>query len=56
MFQNKKTELRGNEYVCPSVVTLDFVSEGLLCLSDGDFTYGGGGTYEDGDINDNGNY
>ena len=54
---NKKTftleVLHG--YVAPSVSVLACQNEGILCAS-GDFTLGGGGSYGDGDINDNGEY
>ena len=45
----------GVAYVTPSILSLDIKSEGVLC---GSYIYhlGGGGTYGDGDINDNGEY
>lgn len=42
-------------YETPSVKTLEVLSEGVLCGSY-KWTEGGGGIYEDGDINDNGEY
>ena len=42
-------------YETPSVTTLEVQSEGVLCGSY-KWTEGGGGIYEDGDINDNGEY
>lgn len=42
-------------YAAPSVTVLDYQSEGLLCIS-GEFNLGGGGSYTDDDINDNGSY
>lgn len=54
---NKKTftleALHG--YVAPSVSVLACQNEGILCAS-GDYTLGGGGSYTDADINDNGSY
>ena len=43
----------GVAYVTPCVTVLDAQVEGVLCES---FTNGGGGSYSDGDINDNGGY
>ena len=43
------------DYLTPSVTVLDCQSEGLLCIS-GEFNLGGGGSYTDDDINDNGSY
>ena len=45
----------GVAYVTPSIFSLDIKSEGVLC---GSHIYhsGGGGTYGNGDINDNGEY
>ena len=45
----------GVAYVTPSIFSLDIKSEGVLC---GSYIYhfGGGGTYGNGDINDNGEY
>ena len=51
-----KNNTRGVQtYETPSVTTLEVLSEGVLC---GSYTWteGGGGIYEDGDINDNGEY
>ena len=42
-------------YETPSLKTLEVQSEGVLCGSY-KWTEGGGGIYEDGDINDNGEY
>lgn len=50
-----RTFKQGGAYESPSLTALDVMSEGLLCVS-GNFTLGGGGIYEDGDINDNGEY
>ena len=44
-----------SSYETPSVKTLEVLSEGVLCGSY-KWTEGGGGIYEDGDINDNGEY
>ena len=44
-----------SSYETPLVKTLEFLSEGLLCVS-GEFNLGGGGAYGEGDINDNGEY
>ena len=54
---NKKTFTQEvlHSYVAPSVSVLHCQNEGLLCVS-GDFTLGGGGSYGEGDINDNGEY
>jgi hypothetical protein len=43
------------DYLTPSVTVLDYQSEGLLCISS-EFNLGGGGSYTDDDINDNGSY
>lgn len=45
----------GQTYETPTVKELDIQSEGVLCGSY-KWTEGGGGIYEDGDINDNGEY
>ena len=42
-------------YAAPSVTVLDYQNEGLLCQSS-EFNFGGGGSYTDDDINDNGEY
>ena len=53
----KLTENQSREplYVTPAIKSLVIKSEGVLC---GSYIYhfGGGGTYGDGDINDNGEY
>lgn len=54
MTLNKKTLGGGYLYDTPLVTTLEFQSEGVLCGSG--FTEGGGGSYGEGDINDNGGY
>ena len=56
MKKHNQKHLEGLSYEAPSVKTLDILSEGLLCVSDGNFTLGGGGAYGEGDINDNGEY
>lgn len=50
-----KNQLAGDSYISPEIKTVEFKAEGPLCTS---FTYysGGGGVYELGDINDNGEY
>ena len=50
---NKNNVWGAEEYETPTIATLNIQSEGLLCVS---FTQGGGGIFEDGDINDNGEY
>lgn len=56
MTLNKKNTWGGvSFYETPLVKTLEFLSEGVLCGSY-TWTQGGGGIYEDGDINDNGEY
>ena len=56
IFDNKIFNRGGHHaYATPSVTVLDFQNEGLLCVS-GDFNLGGGGVYDDDDINDNGSY
>lgn len=45
--------LGGGNYVTPEIKLLEIMNEGVLC---GSYYYGGGGAYEDGDINDNGEY
>ena len=55
MKKHNQKHLEGVSYETPSVKTLDIMSEGLLCVS-GDFTLGGGGSYGEGDINDNDEY
>lgn len=49
----KKTIEGSYPYETPLVKPLEILSEGVLC---GSFTTGGGGSYGDGDINDNGEY
>ena len=45
--------LGGDNYVTPEIKLLEIMNQGVLC---GSYYYGGGGAYEDGDINDNGEY
>lgn len=52
---NKNNTWGGQTYETPTVKELDIQSEGVLCGSY-KWTEGGGGIYEDGDINDNGEY
>lgn len=52
---NKNNTWGGQTYETPTVKELDIQSEGVLCGSY-KWTEGGGGSYEDGDINDNGEY
>ena len=49
----KKIIEGSHPYETPLVKSLEILSEGVLCES---FTTGGGGSYGDGDINDNGEY
>lgn len=53
--KSNKNAAQGACYVAPKAVELDLRSEGVLC---GSYIYhfGGGGTYGDWDINDNGEY
>lgn len=50
---NKNNTRGGQTYETPSVTTLEVLSEGVLC---GSYYLGGGGVYEDDDMNDNGEY
>ena len=42
-------------YVAPAAIELEACSEGVLCAS-GEYHLGGGGSYGEEDINDNGSY
>ena len=53
--KNEFLIMDGVTYVTPSVSVVDIHNEGLLCQSS-DYTLGGGGVYDDDDINDNGSY
>ena len=52
---NKNNVWAVETYETPTITTLNIQSEGVLCGSY-NWTEGGGGIYEDGDINDNGEY
>lgn len=52
---NKNNVWAVETYETPTITTLEVLSEGVLCGSY-KWTEGGGGIYEDGDINDNGEY
>ena len=52
---NNKTLQEVSLYETPTVTTLEVLSEGVLCGSY-TWTQGGGGVYEDDDMNDNGEY
>jgi hypothetical protein len=53
MNKNNSMNLEGLSYVAPSVNVLDVQAEGVLC---GSYYLGGGGVYDDDDMNDNGEY
>ena len=53
MNQNKTFDMGGATYETPTITTLEVLSEGVLC---GSYYLGGGGVYEDDDMNDNGEY
>lgn len=52
---NKTLNMAGATYETPTITTLEVQSEGVLC---GSYTWteGGGGIYDDGHTNDNGDY
>ena len=52
---NKNNVWAVETYETPTITTLNIQSEGVLCGSY-KWTEGGGGIYEDGDINENGGY
>ena len=56
MIDNRLMDFVKMPYEAPSVTSLDILSEGLLCQSGFNYTEGGAGKYEDGDIFDNGEY
>lgn len=55
MNKNNSMSWEGLLYMAPSVNVFNVHVEGVLCAS-GDYSLGGGGVYDDGDINDNGEY
>lgn len=55
MNQNKTFDMGGATYETPTITTLEFQSEGVLCGSY-TWTQGGGGVYGEDDMNDNGEY
>ncbi len=52
---NKTLNMGGATYETPTITTLEFQAEGVLCGS-GDYFLGGGGIYDDDHTNDNGEY
>lgn len=52
---NKLTQsISWEQYVTPKMKSIEIKTEGVLCQSD--YNFGGGGSYGDDDVNDNGSY